>query len=117
MMYNRDSVNSQPSQTADDTQYKEKLDNAVSASICWIKNGTGYFTMERTVNEYLDALGANKAPGGNPELIVGRRTLGVQRIAIDAIHALDHSELHRLDDRLKAIAEDIPDNRQLSFHR
>ena len=101
----------------EDERFSQLESNAVNASICWIKNGTGYFTMERTVNEYLDALGANKAPGGNPELVVGRRTLGVQRIAIDAIHVLDHSELQRLDDRLKSIAEDIPDNRQVSFHR
>lgn len=101
----------------EDAQFNQLENNAVNASICWIKNGTGYFTMERTVNEYLDAIGANKAPGNNPELIAGRRTLAVQRIAIKSIHALDNSELQRLDVRLKEIANDLPTNRSASIHR
>lgn len=101
----------------EDAQFTQLENNAVNASICWIKNDTGYFTMERTVNEYLDAIGANTAPGNDPELISGRRALAVQRLAIKSIHALDSSELQRLDVRLKEIALDLPTNRNQSIHR
>lgn len=101
----------------EDAQFNQLENNAVNASICWIKNDTGYFTMERTVNEYLDAIGANKAPGNNPELIAGRRALAVQRIAIKSIHMLNNLELQRLDVRLKEIANDLPTNRSASIHR
>ena len=101
----------------EDAQFAQLENNAVNASICWIKNDTGYFTMERTVNEYLDAIGANTAPVNDPELIAGRRALAVQRLTIKSIHALDSSELQHLDVRLKEIALDLPTNRNQSIHR
>ena len=99
------------------TRISQLETNAVNASISWAKNNTGIFTMQRTVNEYLDAIGANVAPDNNPELIAGRRNLAVQRIAIKAVYALDKSQLQRLDAQLKDIADDLPESRHRSFHR
>ncbi|MCQ2221227.1 MAG: hypothetical protein MJZ12_07510 [Prevotella sp.] len=101
----------------DNDRTRQLEDNAVNASVSWIRNGVGYFTMERAVNEYLDVLGANKAPADRPDFIAGRRMLGIQRIAIGAIPSLDHDQLQRLDVRLKEIAGDIPAVRGQQLHR
>ena len=36
---------------------------ATDEAIHWAKSGTGYFAMERTVNDYIEAVGANMAIG------------------------------------------------------
>ena len=42
---------------------------ATDAAIRWAQSGFGYFTMERSVNGYIEALGANRAIGDDTEAI------------------------------------------------
>lgn len=80
--------------------------NAASAAIKWAKTGIGYLTMEDAVNKYIDAIGANRAIGNDPEAIRLSRRSAALRIDIDSIHALSKDQEQRLHDTLMKIAED-----------
>ena len=87
--------------------------NAVNAAIRWAKTGTGYFAMEDAVNKYIDAIGANRAIGNDPEAIRLGREAAALRIDIESIHALTKDQEQRLHDTLMKIVEDgVPQPRR-----
>ena len=79
---------------------------AADAAIKWAKTGMGYFAMEDAVNKYIDATGANRAIGNDPEAIRLGREAAVLRIDIESIHALTKDQEQRLNDALVKIARD-----------
>ena len=79
---------------------------AADAAIKWAKTGMGYFAMEDAVNKYIDATGANRAIGNDPEAIRLGREAAALRIDIESIHALTHDQEQRLNDALMKIARD-----------
>ena len=79
---------------------------AADAAIKWAKTGMGYFAMEDAVNKYIDATGANRAIGNDPEAIrLGREAAALQ-IDIESIHALTKDQEQRLNDALMKIVRD-----------
>ena len=91
--------------------------NAASAAIKWAKTGIGYLTMEDAVNKYIDAIGANRAIGNDPEAIRLSRRSAALRINIDSIHALSKDQEQRLHDALMKIAEDGVPRQRRGFRR
>lgn len=91
--------------------------NAANAAIKWAKSGTGYFAMEDAVNKYIDAIGANRAIGNDPEAIRLSRRSAALRINIDSIHALSKDQEQRLYDALMKIAEDGVPRQRRGFRR
>ena len=79
---------------------------AADAAIKWAKTGIGYFAMEDAVNKYINAVGANRAIGNDPEAIRLGREAAVLRIDIESIHALTKDQEQRLNDALVKIARD-----------
>lgn len=79
--------------------------NAANAAIRWAKTGTGYYTMEDTVNKYINATGANRAIGNDAEAIRLGREAAALRIDIESIHALTKDQEQRLHDTLMKIVE------------
>ena len=77
---------------------------AADAAIKWAKTGMGYFAMEDAVNKYIDATGANRAIGNDPEAIRLGREAAALRIDIESIHALTKDQEQRLNDALMKIA-------------
>ena len=55
---------------------------AADAAIKWAKTGMGYFAMEDAVNKYIDATGANRTIGNDPEAIRLGREAAALRIDI-----------------------------------
>ena len=89
---------------------------ATDAAIRWVQSGFGYFTMERSVNDYIEALGANRAMGNDTEAIRLGREAAALRINICAIHALNKSEEKQLHETLIKIANDLP-SQSRGMHR
>ena len=86
---------------------------AADAAIKWAKTGMGYFAMEDAVNKYIDATGANRAIGNDPEAIRLGREAAALRIDIESIHALTKDQEQRLNDALMKIARDgVPRQRR-----
>ena len=79
---------------------------AADAAIKWAKTGIGYFAMEDAVNKYIDAVGADRAIGNDPEAIRPDREATALRIDIESIHALTKDQEQRLNDALMRIARD-----------
>ena len=79
---------------------------AADAAIKWAKTGMGYFAMEDAVNKYIDATGANRAIGNDPEAIRLGREAAAMRIDIESIHALTKDQEQRLNDALMKIVRD-----------
>ena len=90
---------------------------AADAAIKWAKIGMGYFAMEDAVNKYIDATGANRAIGNDPEAIRLGREAAVLRIDIDSIHALSKSQEQKLYDALMKIAGDGVPRQRRGFRR
>ena len=90
---------------------------AADAAIKWAKTGMGYFAMEDAVNKYIDAIGANRAIGNDPEAIRLGREAAVLRIDIDSIHALSKSQEQKLYDALMKIAGDGVPRQRRGFRR
>jgi quinolinate synthase len=61
---------------------------ATNAAISWANSGFGYYMMEKALNEYIEAFGANVAIGDNLEMIKNKREAAAQRINLCAIHAM-----------------------------
>ena len=91
--------------------------NAANAAIKWAKTGVGYLTMEDAVNKYIDAIGANRAIGNDPEAIRLSRRSAALRIDIDSIHALSKEQEQILHDALMKIAEDGVPRQRRGFRR
>ena len=79
---------------------------AADAAIKWAKTGMGYFAMEDAVDKYIDATGANRAIGNDPEAIRLGREAAAMRIDIESIHALTKDQEQRLNDALMKIVRD-----------
>ncbi len=90
---------------------------AANAAIKWAKSGTGYFAMEDAVNKYIDATGANRAIGNDPEAIRLGREAAALRIDIESIHALTKDQEQRLNDALMKIARDGVPRPRRGFRR
>ena len=90
---------------------------AADAAIKWAKTGMGYFAMEDAVNKYIDAIGANRAIGNDPEAIRLGRESAALRINIDSIHALTKDQEQRLHDALMKIAGDGVQRQRRGFRR
>ncbi len=91
--------------------------NAANAAIRWTKTGTGYFVMEEAVNRYIEATGANRAVGNDPEAIRLGREAAALRIDIDSMHALSRDQEQRLHDALMKIAADGVPRQRRRFRR
>ena len=90
---------------------------AADAAVKWAKTGMGYFAMEDAVNKYIDAVGANRAIGNDPEAIRLGREAAAMRIDIESIHALTKDQEQRLNDTLMKIARDGVPRQRRSFRR
>ena len=90
---------------------------AADAAIKWAKTGMGYVAMEDAVNKYIDATGANRAIGNDPEAIRLGREAAAMRIDIESIHALTKDQEQRLNDALMKIARDGVPRQRRSFRR
>ena len=77
-------------------QIKNKLAEVADYAIKFITKGTHYLWMRDSFNEYCDMTNAN-----DQEL----RHINAQRVAIECIHALDSSQLRKLDVELDAIVK------------
>ena len=65
------------------------------------------FTMRDTVNDYLEASGANRPSIGGEETILAHRKIAANRLAIDCIYALSKEELSKVDWELEDIVGDL----------
>ena len=90
---------------------------SADAAIKWAKTGIGYFAMEDAVNKYIDATGANRAIGNDPEAIRLGREAAALRIDIESIHALTKDQEQRLNDALMKIARDGVPRQRRCFRR
>ena len=90
---------------------------AADAAIKWAKTGTGYFAMKDAVNKFIDAIGANRAIGNDPEAIRLSRETAALRIDIESIHTLTKDQEQRLNDALMKIARDGVPRQRRSFRR
>ena len=89
-----------------DSKHIEALEQeATRAAINWTKSGLGYYTMEKLVNDYMEAIGANHSIGNDEEAIRYGRQAAALRINICAIHALNKEQEQHLHNRLMEIAE------------
>lgn len=95
-----------------DNEFNKVRQAAVEALIDWAKVGTGEITMRDSVNEFLDASGANLASIGGEETILSHRSMAVNRLVIDCMYALTKEELSKVDKELKGIAADFQSNKQ-----
>lgn len=90
----------------DNNHCQESQDKAVDLAVNWAKTGNGYFTFEKAVNDYVEAIGVNRAINNDPDAIMYGRRAAVLRININAIRYLDQDQLNRLHDTLIKIADD-----------
>ena len=101
-----------------DSNIKALEQSATSAAIAWAKSGIGYTAMQRTVNDYIEATGANRAINNDAEAILHGRRAAATRINICAIHALTKPQEERLHDALMQIAADgVTNKRSGGLHR
>ncbi len=91
--------------------------NAVRLAVRWAKTGIAYNSMVSAVNDYMEAVGANRAIDDNPEVIRLGREIAALRIDIDSIHALSKDQEQRLHDTLMKIAEDGVPRPSRRWHR
>ena len=89
-------------------------ESAISTSVNWAKTGFGYFTMREKVNDYMEAIGANRAISDDQEAIRYGREVSIN---IGAIHLLNKAEEQKLNEELMRIADDLPQTRSRGFHR
>ena len=80
---------------------------AVDALIYWAKTGMREFTMRDSVNDYLEASGANRPSIGGEETILAHRKIAANRLSIDCIYALSKEELSKVDRELEGIVGDF----------
>jgi hypothetical protein len=92
-------------------------ESAISSSVNWAKTGFGYFTMRDKVNDYMEAIGANRAISDDQEAIRYGREAAALSINIGAIHLLNKAEEQKLNEELMRIADDLPQTRSRGFHR
>ena len=95
----------------------ELKNEAIRAAIRWAKTGVGYFRMEDAVNKYIEAIGANRAIGNDPEAIRLGRKAAALRIDIESIHALTKDQEQRLHDTLMTTVEDGVPRQRRGFRR
>jgi len=101
-----------------DSNIKALEHSATTAAIAWAKSGIGYTAMQRTVNDYIEATGANRAVNDDKEAILHGRRAAATRINICAIHALTEPQEERLHDALMQIAADgVTSKRTGGLHR
>lgn len=91
-----------------ENDYSKTRKAAVDALIYWAKTGMRQFTMRDTVNDYLEACGANCPSIGGEETILAHRKIAANRLAIDCIYALSKDELSKVDRELEGIVGDLP---------
>lgn len=101
----------------DNTELHRLESEAVSSAVHWAKTGMGYFTMEKKVNEYVSATGADQAIGNDEAAILHGRRAAVLRINIMSISELSKAQEQTLHDTLIKIAEDGVRQQQNGFHR
>ena len=85
---------------------KALFQTAAVAAVRWAKTGAGHPAMVDAVNKYVDAVGANRAIGNDPEAIRLGREAAVLRIDKESVHALTKDQEQRLHDALMKIAGD-----------
>ena len=97
--------------------YDDKVAEIARLAVSFIKTGSGIDRMRSAFNELCERSGANK--GIDHDSTLGRRTLIAQSVSIRTIPALTHEELHRLDDKLREIANDYTEPRAVrrGWHR
>lgn len=90
----------------------KEIDNirteAARALVKWAKSRVGYFPMRNAVNNYMDAIGANRMPINGEEGLVAHRKIAAQGLAIECIPKLNSDQLSRVDRELDCIVNDIP---------
>lgn len=91
-----------------DNEYRKTRKAAVDALIYWAKTGMRQFSMRDTVNNHLEASGANRPSIGGTEAILARRKIAANRLAIDCLYALSKDELSKVDRELEDIVENVP---------
>ena len=100
-----------------DDELKRLEAEAVGRAVNWAKTGMGYFTMEKKVNEYISATGADQAAGNDEEAIRYGRRAAALRINIMSISELTKAQEQSLHDTLIKIAEDGVTKQNRGFHR
>ena len=86
---------------------------AVHLAVRWAKTGIAYNSMVSAVNDYMEAIGANRAIDDNPEVIRLGREIAALRIDVGSIYALTKEQEQRLHDTLLKIAADgVPQQRR-----
>lgn len=86
------------------TEQENKKQEAVDLAVHWARTGLMPYSMQRAVNDYMDACGANNAD--SEENVVGRRRICAQSLTIACITPLTKDELHRVEQQLDRIAVD-----------
>lgn len=61
---------------------------AVAAIVKWAKTRVGYFPMRNAVNNYMEAIGANRASIDGEEGTLAHRRIAAQGLAIECISKL-----------------------------
>ncbi len=83
-------------------EIKQCEQSAAQAAISFMKGVGGYDTMKDKFNVYCEAIGANKASTVDSRR--GHREICAQRIVIESIYALGSTQLDKLEECLKTIA-------------
>ena len=65
-------------------------------------------TMRDAVNDYLEAIDANRPSIGGEETILAHRRIAANRLTIDCIYALSKEELSKVDRVLEDIVGVVP---------
>ena len=91
-----------------DNEYNKTRKAAADALIYWAKTGRSQCTMCDSVNNYLEASGANRPSIGGEETILAHRKIAANRLAIDCIYALSKEELSKVDRELEGIVGNLP---------
>lgn len=81
---------------------------AVDSLIHWGKTGWCYYTMRNAVNNYLEAIGANRTSIDSEDGIKSHRRIAAKGLAIQCITPLTSGQLAKVDHELDEIADDIP---------
>ena len=93
-------------------EFNRKRKAAVDALIYWAKKNMGELAMRDSVNEFLDASGANIPSIGGEETILSHRKIAANRLVIDCMYALTKEELSKVDKELEVIAADFQSNKR-----
>lgn len=76
---------------------------AVAAMVKWAKTRVGYFPKRSAVNNYMEAIGANRMPMNGEEGLIAHRKIAAQGLAIECISKLSSEQLSRVDRELNWI--------------